>query len=71
MGNDAEIKYRDVKLDQATGTDSTKGEVAGHRRPAEAEGKLKAAGVSRYSQTKSSEFRIDPWMGNDAEKLNS
>jgi len=37
VGNDAEIKYRDVKLDQAIGTDSTKGEVAGHRRPAGSE----------------------------------
>ena len=38
VGNDAEIKYRGTKLGQAIGTASTKGEVAGHRRPAGAEG---------------------------------
>jgi len=38
VGNDAEIKYRDANLDQAIGAASTKGEVAGHRKPAGAEG---------------------------------
>jgi len=38
VGSDAEITYCDIKLNEATGTDSTKVEEAGHRRSAEAEG---------------------------------
>ena len=70
MGNDAEIKYRDAKLDQAIGTDSTKGEVAGHRRPAGAEGIGRWQEFPDIGKQRSREFRIDPWMGNDAEKFN-
>jgi len=39
VGNDAEIRYCDVGLVEAIGTDNTEGEEAGHRRSAEAEGK--------------------------------
>jgi len=67
-GNDAEAGHISTRQGQAKGAAGTKGVVAGWRRPAGTEGIGEWQVIPNMVRWGSSEYGIDPRMGNDAEK---